>query len=125
MRVRRVYDSPVWRAVRKEVLARDGHVCQIRLPGCKVRANSVDHIVRPEDGGARYDPANLRAACISCNSAKRNSSLAARARGNGVAARVAVDLPRWVEEWASQRGQSPALLDDLRAGRTAPPSRQW
>jgi 5-methylcytosine-specific restriction endonuclease McrA len=125
MRTRRVYDSPAWPAVRRDVLARDGHVCQVRLPGCKVRANSVDHIVRPEDGGAPYDPANLRAACTSCNSAKRNSAVAARARGHSATPTAAVDLPRWVEEWASQRGQSPALLDDLRAGRTAPPSRQW
>jgi len=125
MRTRRVYDSPVWRAVRREILARDGYVCQIRLPGCTTVATTVDHRVELGDGGALYDPENLQGACASCNSAKRNTAVAARARGNGVAARAAVDLPRWVEEWASQRGQSPALLDDLRAGRTAPPSRQW
>jgi 5-methylcytosine-specific restriction endonuclease McrA len=95
------------------------------LPGCTTVATTVDHRIEIEDGGALYDPANPQGACTSCNSAKRNSSLAARARGNGVAARAAVDLPRWVEERAAQRGQSPALLDDLRAGRTAPPSRQW
>jgi 5-methylcytosine-specific restriction endonuclease McrA len=75
------YANPQWKAVRRAVLARDGHQCQIRGPKCKGRATHVDHIVSISQGGALLDPANLRAACASCNVAKRNSEVAARARG--------------------------------------------
>ena len=34
------------------------------------------------EGGPRLDPSNLRAACAACNVAKRNSEVAARARGD-------------------------------------------
>jgi hypothetical protein len=44
----------MWRAVRKRVLVRDRYQCQIGLPGCKGRANSVDHIVELADGGAPF-----------------------------------------------------------------------
>src|SRR5689334_22920217 len=75
------YRTAAWRAVRKQVLARDGRLCQIKRPGCTVIATEVDHRVRPEAGGAEYDPANLRAACKACNVGKRNAELAARAAG--------------------------------------------
>lgn len=61
------YDA-TWRRVRAGILARDGYTCQIRGPRCKVRATEVDHIVELAAGGRRLDPANLRAACKSCNS---------------------------------------------------------
>lgn len=60
------YDG-VWRKVRAEVLERDGWICQIRGPKCRVAATQVDHIVSWRAGGALYDPANLRAACQPCN----------------------------------------------------------
>ena len=75
-----VYRSATWRAVRLAVLERDGRVCMIRLPGCMVAATAVDHIVELEDGGAPYAMENLQAACRPCNTAKRNRSLARRAR---------------------------------------------
>lgn len=53
--------------MRLEVLERDGWRCQLRLPGCEVRADQADHIVRVRDGGAWFDIANLRAACGPCN----------------------------------------------------------
>ncbi len=68
---RRVYDSPAWRTVRLAVLERDGHRCQIGGPRCTQHATEVDHIVAIDDGGAPYDPQNLRAACKRCNSARR------------------------------------------------------
>lgn len=70
-RSRTVYDHPAWRTVRPAVLARDGHLCQIRGPHCVGVANEVDHIVPLEVGGAPYDPRNLRAACKPCNSGRR------------------------------------------------------
>src|SRR4051812_6468243 len=74
------YADAAWRAIRLMVLARDGHRCQIRGAKCKGRATHVDHIINVDDGGARLDPSNLRAACASCNIAKRNTEVAARAR---------------------------------------------
>ena len=74
-RPRRVYDTPAWRIVRLQVLERDGYRCTVGLPGCTTVATDADHIVALADGGARYDPANLRACCRACNgalSAKRN-----------------------------------------------------
>lgn len=74
-----VYRDAQWARVRKIVLARDGGQCQIGWRGCLGVANSVDHIVELEDGGARYDVANCQAACVPCNTRKRN--LSARRRG--------------------------------------------
>jgi 5-methylcytosine-specific restriction endonuclease McrA len=48
--------------VRREVLMRDGGICIVAGPTCRGRATSVDHIVPVSLGGARLDPANLRAA---------------------------------------------------------------
>jgi 5-methylcytosine-specific restriction protein A len=56
-----------WRDLRLRILARDGYECQIRAKGCTRVANQVDHIVELADGGAKYDPRNLRASCAYCN----------------------------------------------------------
>lgn len=80
-RGRTIYDTREWRRVRLVVLARDGYVCRIGYVGtCRVTATSVDHVTRPEDGGALFDPHNLQAACVPCNSAKRNRQIAKRAK---------------------------------------------
>lgn len=60
------YDGP-WPRVRKAILERDGYRCQIRGPRCAGAANVVDHIVPVTQGGAWYEPSNLRAACQPCN----------------------------------------------------------
>lgn len=64
---KRVYETRAWRAVRSHVLARDMHRCQILGPRCSLVATEVDHIIPLADGGAAYDPKNLRAACKRCN----------------------------------------------------------
>jgi 5-methylcytosine-specific restriction endonuclease McrA len=46
--------SKAWRRVRARVLERDAGVCQLRLPGRKVVADEVDHVVPRELGGALY-----------------------------------------------------------------------
>jgi len=56
-----------WRRVRRRVLDRDAWTCQIRGPGCTLAATTVDHVRALSDGGAPYDPGNLRAACRHCN----------------------------------------------------------
>jgi 5-methylcytosine-specific restriction endonuclease McrA len=78
------YAGPEWQAIRLQVLARDNHTCQIRGPKCRGRASHVDHIISVSQGGARLDPSNLQAACASCNVAKRNREVAARARGDAL-----------------------------------------
>ncbi|MGI8624193.1 MAG: HNH endonuclease [Solirubrobacteraceae bacterium] len=66
----RVRRGHAWRKVRADVLARDSYVCQLDLPGCTWVATVVDHVVPVARGGAALDPANLRAACSSCNARK-------------------------------------------------------
>jgi 5-methylcytosine-specific restriction protein A len=84
-----LYHSKAWRSTSKRVLERDGYRCQIRLPGCLGRATAADHIVELADGGELLDMANLQAACKPCNTAKRNTMVAARAR------RMSTPLRRW------------------------------
>ncbi|WP_405159853.1 HNH endonuclease [Nocardia sp. NBC_01499] len=52
--------------VRRAILNRDAHLCQIRADGCLTRAGEVDHII-PVSRGGTNNPANLRAACPPCN----------------------------------------------------------
>ena len=56
-----------WQGVRRAILERDNHTCQIGLTGCKGTANTVDHITPLAMGGAWWDHDNLRAACSFCN----------------------------------------------------------
>lgn len=59
-----------WKKLRRQVLDRDGHLCQIQTPGiCTVRATHVDK-VRAAARGGDVDLANLRASCASCNQHK-------------------------------------------------------
>jgi hypothetical protein len=60
------YSGP-WQKLRKQILNRDAFLCQIGSPGCTHIATEVDHIVPVSQGGAWFDPLNLRAACFSCN----------------------------------------------------------
>ena len=55
-----------WRAVRLQVLARDGWACGY----CGHRATSADHIVPLNLGGPRLDPSNLVACCGPCQNRK-------------------------------------------------------
>lgn len=67
----RGYDA-AWRAVRIEVLARDGYICQLRTHCDGAHATTVDHSLALANGGERLNVANLKAACLACNSAKRD-----------------------------------------------------
>ena len=64
----RRYSTEPWLSIRQAILARDNGICQIRGMGCKINADTVDHIISPRMGGAFYDHGNLRAACGRCNS---------------------------------------------------------
>jgi len=66
----RIYANRRWRRARLYVLQRDGYRCQIQGPHCQHTATAVDHITTLAQGGAPYDPTNLRAACQPCNSGR-------------------------------------------------------
>jgi 5-methylcytosine-specific restriction endonuclease McrA len=56
--------TTAWRKTRALVLDRDGHACQLRLPGCTRRAEHAHHL----DGKAMGDDiARLVASCQHCN----------------------------------------------------------
>lgn len=67
----RGYDT-AWRALVQQVLARDGHTCQLQLHCCTGVATTGDHVVPLSRGGARLDSNNVVAACRACNSSKRD-----------------------------------------------------
>lgn len=53
-----------WRAVRAQILVRDGERCQLQLPGCTHAATEVHHRAGKAAGD---DPRNLVASCRACN----------------------------------------------------------
>jgi 5-methylcytosine-specific restriction endonuclease McrA len=79
------YGGP-WPKVRHAILERDTHTCQIQGPKCTTEATDVDHIIPWQEGGAWYDPDNLRAACAKCNRSRGPRRMAAMARINVQAA---------------------------------------
>lgn len=60
---------PDWPAIRLRILQRDGHRCQIQLPGCTIDATEVDHINPGDD----HTDTNLQAACPWCHSKKSSA----------------------------------------------------
>ena len=65
----RVTATRRWAKVRRRVLARDRHTCQL----CGSPATEVDHITPVAAGGAWYELSNLRAVCAPCNQARNGS----------------------------------------------------
>jgi 5-methylcytosine-specific restriction endonuclease McrA len=65
------YHTVAWRAVRQFVLIRDGYTCQLKLPGCTLQANTVDHNTEVVSGGSD-DPSNLRATCPACHNVRHS-----------------------------------------------------
>jgi 5-methylcytosine-specific restriction endonuclease McrA len=70
-----------YRRLRQYVLERDRFTCQIAGPHCTHVATEVDHTIARADGGALYDPANLRGACHICNAERGEVTRLARWRG--------------------------------------------
>uniref|UniRef100_UPI00389B3972 HNH endonuclease n=1 Tax=Mycobacterium sp. HUMS_1102779 TaxID=3383487 RepID=UPI00389B3972 len=65
-----------WKRIRRDILDRDGHRCQIHYPGiCTGKATTVDKIQpasrRPD---LALDPTNLRGACAPCNDHKARTT---------------------------------------------------
>jgi 5-methylcytosine-specific restriction enzyme A len=60
------YNSHQWRKLRKMVLSANPICVE-----CSRIANVVDHIKPIQQGGARYELANLQPMCTSCHNSKR------------------------------------------------------
>lgn len=67
---RGIYDSPEWKALRKEMTK--AHPFCASCGRDKTRLY-VDHIVELKDGGAPYDKRNLTVLCGSCHTTKSNA----------------------------------------------------
>ena len=76
-----IYDTPQWRALRKQVFEEAGGICQRR--GCGKAGRYVDHIVELRDGGKPFDRAGLELLCPSHHVAKTAAARAARMRRSG------------------------------------------
>ncbi|MFV8233066.1 HNH endonuclease [Mycolicibacterium fortuitum] len=63
-----------WPALRKRILERDNHLCQIQGPRCLVAASDVDHIQRGND----HAEDNLQSACSPCHLDKTSAESVAR-----------------------------------------------
>ncbi|GAB3623833.1 hypothetical protein GCM10027418_19170 [Mariniluteicoccus endophyticus] len=57
-----------WRTLRRLILDRDNHACQLNGDGCTGTATVVHHITPADDGGNDH-PDNLRSVCAHCNGA--------------------------------------------------------
>lgn len=67
---RKVHNSSTWRyRVQPAQLRQFPLCCMCEAEGRVVAAVHVDHIRPIRDGGAAYDPANLRSLCKPCHSA--------------------------------------------------------
>jgi 5-methylcytosine-specific restriction endonuclease McrA len=88
-----------WKQVRRQVLHRDHHTCQIREPGCTVTATTVDHTINlaalniSRYHPAALDPNNCQAACGHCHTIKTRRE-AARASAEFNRARAAARRQR-------------------------------
>jgi len=90
-----------WKELRLEVLKRDLWRCH----WCGGQANEVDHVVPVSQGGARWDPANLVAACGTCNNGRNNPRW--RPRFSGAAAGMRAPVAN-----LSPHARYPALTGD-------------
>lgn len=64
------YDSPRWKALRKELLSRQP-VCAV--PGCQKPTKVADHVTPVRLGGDFWSLGNLQGMCWSCHSRKSQS----------------------------------------------------
>jgi hypothetical protein len=64
----RRYRTAAWQKLRRQVLARDGYLCQIRGARCTGLADTAHHILPSSTHPQLFwDPANVQAACRACN----------------------------------------------------------
>lgn len=71
-----IYTSAEWRGLMASVIAARGRRCE----ACGRTGTRIygDHICELKDGGAPFDPRNVRLLCGSCHTGKTNRARAAR-----------------------------------------------
>ena len=63
-----LYSTAAWQKTRRAILARDGHICQLRGPKCTGIATTVHHLLPSSQyPHLFFDASNLAAACRHCN----------------------------------------------------------
>ena len=63
-----LYSTAAWQKTRRAILARDGHICQLRGPKCTGIATTVHHLLPSSQyPHLFFDSENLAAACRHCN----------------------------------------------------------
>ena len=72
--IKRIYNSPEWKATRLATLIRDQYTCK----RCGEYGDTAHHIVALEDGGAPFDLANTQTLCRPCHAVIDNARLAGR-----------------------------------------------
>jgi 5-methylcytosine-specific restriction protein A len=64
------YRPPNWTSLRRLVLTRDNHTCQL----CGDSGNEVDHMIPAHLGGS-HDPDNLTTLCRACHDKKTRTEI--------------------------------------------------
>ncbi len=72
-----ITNTAAWKKLRRKILERDRHQCQIRGPYCTGHATQVDHIINTASGGAPLDEGNAQSVCPQCNARKASQEAAA------------------------------------------------
>jgi 5-methylcytosine-specific restriction endonuclease McrA len=111
MNHRRIWGTHAWRTLSKQTV-REEPSCWLHLPGCTLRSTTADHIIpivdRPDLALTR---ANVRGACRSCNSLRRDTPLhrLAALRANSMSREQAVLTLR--NQQARSRPPALAIFD--------------
>ena len=83
----------LWRRIRQDVLNRDHHECQLRLPGCTFTATEAHHRVGIAGAGVRRSEATDADACIAvCRTC--HDKVTAKQRAVGIAQAAALRRQR-------------------------------
>lgn len=77
------YLTPEWRRFAAEMKRQRGNCCEDCSRSGAGRGVKLiaDHVVERRDGGADFDPSNIRIRCMPCHNAKTAKAKGERARG--------------------------------------------
>jgi 5-methylcytosine-specific restriction enzyme A len=74
------YESAEWRGFVRLIKRQRGYVCEACHKDCTATPRGLigDHIVERRDGGADFDPLNVRLLCTGCHNRKTAAARGAR-----------------------------------------------
>jgi 5-methylcytosine-specific restriction endonuclease McrA len=94
----RRYSTAAWQKLRRFVIARDGGVCQVGGPHCRIVATTAHHKLPSSQYPERFwDPTNLEASCTPCN--HHGAQVKAENRANR---QTIANLERIIDEQAAE-----------------------